>query len=144
MIEEALRYHVINDAAVSEDIGEDFYFVEAPEGTAYPYIVAHRIDTPRDRHLRGVSGLARPRFQLNIFSRNYDEARTIAANLRLTLDARRQFAMGADGSTVDVRSIALDDEEHTTLPPIDGSGKGVRQIRQDYLIWHTESVPAYQ
>lgn len=146
MIEEAIRQHLIADTTLAGYVGAKVYPVEAPEppDALFPYIIFSRIDTPRERHLRGECGLARPRFQFDIYSRNYDEVRNIATTLRLTLDSRRNFDMGASGATINVRSIEMQDEAHDSLPPTDGTAKGIRHIRQDYTIWHVESVPAYQ
>lgn len=143
-IEEALRYHIVNATAVAFDVGDRCYPNEAPQKAKMPYVVYQRIDTVRERHLRGSSGLAHPRFQLDIYSRNYDEARRIANNLRLTLDARRSFDMGPSGQTVNIRSIELVDEAHDALPPADGTEKGIRHVRMDFIIWHVESVPVHQ
>lgn len=144
MIEDALAYHVANDATLTPSLGNRFYPNQAPQKAQMPYGIYQRIDTIRESHLRGYTGLAHPRFQIDWYGRDYDQLRTIADLARLTLQARRNFDMGPSGQTVNVRNIDFVDESHDALPPVDGTEKGIRHIRQDIIVWHTESVPAYQ
>ena len=127
MIETAIRYILINDATVKA-ITTRCYPVTIPQSPTYPLILYTKITGMRDHHLRGPSGHAHPRFQVEAWSKTYTEAKTLADAIREALDG---YAGTVSGTII--RSCLIESER-------DDYQKAVEVYRelQDYFIWHEE------
>ncbi len=147
MIEAAFRQHVESAAGVP------CYPLEAPErarpaGSNPEYCIARRISGVHDRHLRGATGLTQVRMQLDIIGAipsrpgDYGRVKQIAEAVRLKTDGRFNFTMGANDDATNIRTAILDNDADIYEPPIDGSERGLRGVRQDWIIWHNQPAPS--
>jgi len=127
MIESALRSILINDATVKA-ITTRAYPVTIPQSPVYPLILYTKITGMRDHHLRGPSGHAHPRLQVESWSKTYSEAKYLAVAIREALDGYSGTASG-----VVIGSILIDSERDAYESEI----KIYRTI-MDFFIWHEE------
>jgi len=127
MIETAIRYILINDSTV-KDITTRCYPVTIPQSPQYPLILYTKITGMRDHHLRGPSGHAHPRLQIESWSKSYSEAKTLAAAIRKALDGYSGTASG----TV-IRSCLIESERDIFESEIE-----VYRVTSDWFIWHEE------
>jgi hypothetical protein len=133
MIESAIRYILINDATVKA-ITTRVYYDDIPQDPTYPLILITQISGHRDQVLRGPTGHAHPRYQVDAWTQKASgyghkcDARRLAAAIRVALD-------GYSGTVGDetIRSCVLYSERPQTEPEL----KAYR-IMQDYMIWHEE------
>jgi len=127
MIESALHYILVNDTTVKA-ITTRCYPVTIPQSPTYPLILYTKISGDRDHALRGASGHAHPRFQVEAWAKTYTAAKTLADAIRNALDDYTGTAAGT------VIHSCLIEGEHDTYE----SEIKVYRIMQDYMIWHEE------
>jgi len=127
MIEAAIRSILINDATVKA-ITTRCYPVTLPQSPTYPLILYTKITGMRDHHLRGPSGHAHPRLQIESWSKSYSEAKTLAAAIRKALDGYSGTA-----SSTKIGSCLIESERDIYESEIE-----VYRIVQDYFTWHEE------
>lgn len=89
-IEEAVRYLLINDAAVAALIGSRVYPIALPQGSTLPAAVFHMIDATEDDF--GV--LSDPRIQISCFAATYDGAKALRQAVKNCLKRYRGTAKG--------------------------------------------------
>ena len=127
MIELALRSILITDDTVKA-ITTRCYPVTIPQSPTYPLILYTKITGMRDHALRGASGHAHPRFQIEAWAETYTEVKTLADAIRNALDDYSGTVLG----TV-IGSCLIDSERDMYESEI-----GVYRILQDYFVWHEE------
>ena len=127
MIEQAIRYILVNDTTVKA-ITTRCYPVTIPQSPTYPLILYTKISGDRDHALRGASGHAHPRFQVEAWDLTYTAAKTLADAIRNALDDYTGTAAG----TV-IHSCLIESERDTYESEIE-----IYRIMQDYMIWHEE------
>ena len=127
MIESAIRYILVNDDTV-KDITTRCYPVTIPQSPTYPLILYTKITGMRDHHLRGPSGHAHPRFQIEAWAKTYTEAKTLADAIREALDGYSGTAVGTK-----IGSCLIESERDDYQNEID-----VHRVIQDYFTWHEE------
>ena len=127
MIESALRYILVNDTTVKA-ITTRCYPVTIPQDPTYPLILYTKISGMRDHALRGASGHAHPRFQVEAWAETYTAAKTLADAIRNALDDYTGTASGTY-----IASCLIDSERDIYEPEIE-----VYRVVQDYFVWHTE------
>lgn len=101
-IEEAIRAIIIANSTVAAITPRCFYLGTIPQKPEYPFTASGKATGGRDHHLRGASGVAYPRFQIEAWAETYTAAKALANAVRKALD-------GYSGTvgTVDVRSILI-------------------------------------
>ena len=97
-----------------------------------------KISTPSEYDLSGPSGIVGTRFQLDCYSLDYGEAHALAL---LVWKAMPDFR-GPHSDDVVVRTVTRDNESDSTEKIEDGGDAVRHRVRQDWLVWHTEAVPA--
>jgi len=127
MIESALRSILITDDTVKA-ITTRCYPIAIPQSPTYPLILYTKITGMRDHTLRGASGHAHPRFQIEAWAETYTEAKTLADAIRNALDDYSGTVLG----TV-IWSCLIDSEQDIYESEIE-----VYRTLQDYFIWHEE------
>ena len=127
MIESAIRSILITDDTVKA-ITTRCYPVTIPQSPTYPLILYTKITGMRDHTLRGASGHAHPRFQIEAWAETYTEAKTLADAIRNALDDYSGTVLG----TV-IGSCLIDSEQDVYESEIE-----VYRVLQDYFIWHEE------
>lgn len=128
-IEQALFDKISNAPAISALVGTRFYPRELPQEVDYPALTYFRVDTPRDYALDGPAGLARPRFQIGIFSDTFEDLPAVSKQLRTVLNG---FSGNVDGYTI--QAIELEDERDEPFEP---ETKTFQRIL-DFIVWHNE------
>lgn len=99
-----------------------------PDPPDLPALVYQRIATRRPVNYDGPSAFVRARMQIDVWSRSYGEARTIAAAVRRALLGYR----GAVGSV----EVAIP-EQPTDLDMFEPD-TGLYRVSMDFYIWHEE------
>ncbi|MFA5546647.1 MAG: DUF3168 domain-containing protein [Sphaerochaetaceae bacterium] len=127
MIEQAIRYILVNDATVKA-ITTRCYPVTLPQSPTYPLILYTKISGDRDHVLQGASGMAHPRFQIDAWAETYTAAKTLADAIREALDGYRGTASGTR-----IGSCLIDSERDIYESEIK-----IYRVSQDYLVWHDE------
>ena len=101
IIEEAIRDILVADSAVKA-ITTRCYPGTIPQAPTYPFALYMKVTGARDHHLRGASGLATPRFQIEAWAETYAAAKALANAIKNALDDYS----GTVGA-VNVRSILI-------------------------------------
>jgi len=133
MIEQALKYILVNDATVKA-ITTRVYYDNIPQDPTYPLILITQISGHRDQVLRGPTGHAHPRYQVDAWTQKASgyghkyTARRLADAIREALNG---YSGTVEGRTI--KSCLLDNERPKNEPEL----KAYR-IMQDYMIWHEE------
>jgi hypothetical protein len=137
--------HLLADADVNAVVGGRIRKQRAYSEDALPYIVLHIVSGDHIQNMEAGSGLVSRRMQINSYSTTYELAWVLAEHVR---DAIQTFrgTLGSGANTLDVRSIELDGEGDIDIEPASGPQRGSQNapngVRQDYIVWHAESVPA--
>jgi hypothetical protein len=116
MIGAALRAHLLDDVSIAAMVATRCYPLRLPQKTVLPALVLTRISGWRDAHLRGVGGIAQPRYQLDSWAVTDDEATVLGTTIRVT--------------------ILMEPEGDRDLFNEDISG-GLCRHSADYLIWYS-------
>lgn len=116
-------------AALGTAAGTRVHIGNAPQDTAYPFIVIRRTGGNTPKTLGNISLFARAQFSINVIAKEYADAYPIANAIKDQLHGFR----GVMGSTTVSSSRCVSD-------PADGSeidgDKVTRWLSQDYLIVH--------
>lgn len=127
------------NTAVTTLTSTRIYPHEAPSSAALPYITFYQISGPHAHHMLAAAGMTEPRVQIDSWDDDALGAETLADKVRLAMDGFR----GTMGS-VSVRMCHLDDEATDFFDKAHSSREGgIFRKRQDYMIWHTETVPTF-
>ena len=144
----ALQHHLQNDvgvraAGLSQDgAGEYRVYVvgEVPTDARNTNIITYqKIGNDHARHLKGGSGIAEARYQLECMSDTPSVADALAEAVRESLD-NHSGSMGATGSEVVVRVALLDNDFSDTAIPQDGTQVVRHREVMDFDIWYEESI----
>jgi hypothetical protein len=129
----ALRSFLLGDSGVSSAVGAGrVYPAVLPQGITADSIVYQRISDVGDVMNDGPSGLARPRIQVDSWSKTSDGANALALLVKNRLDGYRGV-MGSGGSAINVQGVffdsARDDYDSTAL---------MHRVSQDYFLVYEE------
>jgi hypothetical protein len=134
-ITEALRTHLLADAAIAALVGTRCYPLRLPQKVTMPAIVLSLISGGRPGHLRGVGGLARARYQLDSWAQTYDGATALAAVCRQRLDGfAGEWTDGGSPAVVVYAKVFYDTGQDRFETEILG---GLARHSADYLIHHS-------
>jgi len=125
-IEEAIVTTLKADSEV-KGITTRVYPNSMPQSPTYPLIVYQKVSGYRPHHLGGVSGVARPRFQIEAWAATYTAAKSLAKAIREALDGTR-YTSGT------VTFYSLIQGEFDNYEP----NTETHRIIQDYTIRHNE------
>lgn len=119
-------------AGLTALIGTRFYPEVIPEGATYPAVRYLRVDSPEvgQTHDSGPAGLARPRFQFDVYAETATLARDTAEQLRLAFEGQQDKAANPRVDAVLAADRRSGREPDTNL---------YRQILE-FFIWHAEAV----
>ena len=126
-IEEALHDIIIADNTVKA-ITTRCYPGTLPQGAVYPLVLYMKITGNRDHALRGATGWAHPRFQVETWATTYAGAKALASAVRNALDDYK----GTQGSVV-IGSILIDSERDVYEDVV-----LCHRVIMDFMIWHKE------
>jgi hypothetical protein len=122
----ALRAFLLGDAAVAAAVGGARIFpVVLPQAERRVSLVYARISDVGDHHMEGPSGLARPRYQLDAYAAQPDDADSLARLVKARLDGYR----GPMGS-IAVQGVFFDGARDDYQ-----SEAKLHRVSQDFIIW---------
>ena len=124
MIEEAIVTLVTGNAAVKALIGLRLYPGVIPQDAKMPAAAYQVISTGRNYHHGGQSSISTPVIGFSIDSRSYEEAKAVAAAVRLVLSGYH-----GDVGAIKIGFISLQNEFEGYNPASE-----IHLVRQDYQI----------
>ena len=125
MIKSALRKLLI-DASI---VGNRIYPLKIPQNPIYPLITYQRISGAKMQSLKGSTGKAHPRYQIDIWAKKYDDAVSIAHAATVALDGYKGTVLG-----VEIKAINFITDRDFYEEAIDIHRRSV-----DFYIWYTET-----
>jgi len=134
-ITEALRTHLLGDAAIAALVGARIYPLRLPQKVTMPAIVLSLISDPRPGHLRGVAGMARARYQVDAWAQTYDGATQLGGLCRQRLNGfAGEWTDGGSPPVVVYAKVFYDTGQDRFETEILG---GLARHSADYLIFHS-------
>lgn len=130
-LETALVNHLENDAGVSAVVGTRIYPNVAGQTVSMPFIVYHRISTPREYTHDGENPLSNPRMQLTMVASTKSAAKDLANQVRFSLAGFK----GTMGGSLPVGGAFCENEWDKYEDQIKAFS-----YRQDWIIYHTEDL----
>ena len=109
MIAEALWARLQAVAGVTALVSARVYPLLLRQNPTYPAVTYEKVSGPRIENLQGLSGLAHPRFQFSCFGDDYEEADSVAEQVRLALEGYRAIIF----QNFLTRSEEMDDADWT-------------------------------
>lgn len=103
----ALRAFLLADGGISGAVGTRIYPQFLPQNTTADSIVYQKVSDIGDHTFDGPTGLARPRIQIDAWSRTNDGANALALKIKERLDGY-QGIMGSGGAQVTVQGVFFD------------------------------------
>lgn len=131
-----LRAYLLADSSIAARVGARVYPVLLDQGETQDSIVYSRISDVGDHHMQGPSGLARPRMQIDCWSRTADGAASLARLVKGRIDGFRgamPYGPGSPQDAIDVKGVFFDaarDGYDDTLK--------LHRVSQDFFIWFSE------
>jgi len=127
-VEIALEDILTANSGVTALVAQRVYAMKMPQNPTYPLITYFRVSGPRVESMQGASGLASPRFQIDIWAKTYAETKAIARAVQLALEGYR-----ATVGTVPVQGILFDSDRdlYESTPEL-------YRVSMDFVIWHNE------
>jgi len=129
-IEQGLHAHLIADGGVSALVAARIYPLRAPQNPTVPYVTYSRINTDREHHMSGASGLAHPHFQIDVFASSFSSMSAVANAIRSALDV---YSGDMGSPSIDVSSVLVVDERDFYEDDTNLYHDAI-----DVSIWHTE------
>lgn len=131
MIEHALRSLLANAEGVTNYVSDRIYYVQAIQEVQLPYIVMHKVSSPRVHSHDGYSNLANPRFQFSSFAETYLEAKQITRAIQQVLQGYRGVSAGVHiQMCLYMNEVDMYEEQ-----------SGLYHVAVDYEIFHREILP---
>lgn len=128
-LEEAVYSRLSGNVAVAALVSTRIYPNKIPQEATLPAIAYQRISARRVKAHAAPTGLARVRVQVTCVARSYSEVKGLAAAVRTAM----QGVMGTVGGVgVQGSWLETDADEY-------GDAETLHSVRQDFMIWHTES-----
>jgi Protein of unknown function (DUF3168). len=129
------RGYLLADATIAAALGTRVYPVKVPQKVTYPAATIQRITGIRIGHLHGPASIARPRYQVDVWSLTFQEATTIGAAIRTRLEGKNVILTDTTVSPELNYRVAFDfqDERDLSEPDIN---EGYYRHSADYFVWH--------
>jgi len=107
----------------------------APEGTDLPYITFSKISGNQVNSMAGVTTLANPVLQVNVYDDDHLGVKNLAELVRLALDYDN-----SGWGTVDVRGVIMRND--VDIPELSPGLEEARVfgVAMDFEIWHTQAA----
>lgn len=131
-----LRAYLLADAALSALVVTRVFPVKLPQGQLNPSVVYSRISGVGDHHMRGPSGLARPRIQIDCWAVSADLSSQLARLVKNRIDGFRgemEFGSNSPKDSLTVLGVFFDSERDFY-----DDGNEMYRVSQDYFIWFRE------
>lgn len=139
MIPEVGLVKFLKDASsLNEAVSGRIFPITATMTQPMPFIVYNRINTTRPVHLHGDSGLAYVVWQLDIFAKSYQDAKTVAELVRNRVHG--YIGPITDGTENVGCDMAISAERDGYVQPTDASDTGVFRVSIDIDVSLSESL----
>jgi hypothetical protein len=131
IIEQAIHDELLDTSAVTALVGQNIFYVKAPQDVVAPYVVITKITSPRSHTHDGADGLCETLMQISIFTQTYYEGKQIAVQVQAVLDSY-QGTMGGDSGVI-VNSCFYENEVD-----LYEEGQELHHLACDYRIRHDD------
>lgn len=133
---EGLKNYLTGDTGIEALVADRVYPVRLPQKVTLPAITYQLISDPRDPHLRGVTGRARPRFQIDSYALTQLSADVLGGLVRQRLDGfKGEFSDDASPpATITVQGVFFETAMELFDEDING---GSSRHSADYFIHHS-------
>lgn len=129
-----LRAYLLADPAIAAIVVDRCYPVILPQGEDRASIVYTRISAQGDYHMRGPSGLARPRIQIDSWAASVGEVSALSLAVKLRLEGfRGVMPWNGGSSSANVQGLFFESE----FDDYDAASHHHR-VSQDYFVWFEE------
>lgn len=127
-IETVMVARLVGYSGLSALVGSRIYPNVMPQNVDFPAISYRRVSTTRESAMGSDTGIARARFQVDSYAKNYDEVRPVAEKVRAALQRWRN----SSGTVVQDSFIIgeTDSYEHETQ---------VHRVSQDFEVIYVEA-----
>lgn len=145
-LKSAIYAHLYADADVLALVDVRIRSKRAETADVLPYIVFHVISGNHISDMADPSGLVGKRVQVDSFAATDAGAEVLAEHVRDALQGV-SGTLGAGGDTLAVQNIELDGDGDIEIEPASGTQRASQRaphgVRQDYIVWHAESIPVH-
>jgi hypothetical protein len=131
-IERSVYQRLAAVSGVTNIVGTNIFYINADEGTAFPYITLLRITTDAMAVSSGTnsSGSTNVTDQIDMFGATYESVKLLADAVRSAL-----FGWNSTGSDPSISSVILISERDEFERPASGKAVPIYRVTQDYSIW---------
>lgn len=135
-LEADIYTYLAAQTALTDLVGTRIYMMNAPQNTAFPYVVYRKVAASPDYAMGGQSGLQQAWFEFFVYDDLYATVLAVVEQLRQELSGYH----GTMGTTV-VDWVTLEGENDEYL---DDTGVHTPRYGRsvDYKFWFRQSVPA--
>lgn len=130
IIEQAIHDELLA-SAVTDLVGQNIYYVKAPQDVTAPYVVLTKITSDRKHTYEGAVNLCESTFQISIFSDRYYETKQIAAQVQAVLDSYSGIMGGDSGVIVNACFYEAENDLYE-------DGVDLHHLACDYRLWHND------
>jgi len=134
MIEAELYSYITAQASITSLVGTRIYPDTAPQKCDSPFIVYSKIDTTREMHLRGATGVCVARFQLDVYASSRMICETIIEQVRL-----RFSGFKGNWGTTFIHQVRMESES-VGWDIESGKDTGIHTGSVDLVVIFTEST----
>jgi len=111
--------------------------------TKLPAVVIRDPDEAGGHHQQAADGLVEARIQVDAWAATKPEASQIQKALRELLDGYPRGTLGADGETIEVEGIHLENRYLREHAGDEGDDASEFQAILDLTVWYRETVPEF-
>jgi hypothetical protein len=131
------------DTAVAAIIGVKISPEPAPQKTALPYVTYLCNGVNREYHILSSTGIVNLMLQLNVVTQTYEGMKDLVDAIRLALNDYPKGVYTSGANTIDLRRVALRDEEQNFIAPYSGQQMAPFSAVLIYEIVYREVVPTH-
>lgn len=143
MIEFALRQHLAAQTTITTQVGDRIYPLRIPIAIDGDKITYRRKAGMRNYVLTGGTDISHGEFEVACWSQSYDNAKTLAAKVRLALHGFINGSFGTGGTTTTIKVVQHLEEEDGYFDPEDGTDQGWYMVVSTFRITYHESAPTF-
>jgi hypothetical protein len=131
-LEEAIRYRLVNTAAVAALLSSRVYFVKMPQNPVMPCATLNLITARRDYAQEGQTALVNSLVQVDAWAESESGVKGLAEQIRLALSGYRGILDG-----INIQGVFLVGD--TPMYEIDTL---LWRVMHQYRVWSQETVPS--
>lgn len=135
MLQQAIRSLIVEDSSVANIVGAGVYAHAAPQGSAFPYVTFFVVDdVPHTHSLSTGLGGGRQRVQVDCWSTDYEQAKTLSLAIRKALVGNS----GTKNGTT-IQAILSEGSRDTYEKPESAKELGVYGVSEDFMVWSADA-----